>query len=560
MADYYPLLAKALAGLPNTTTPAARQAIYDRARKALIGQLRSLKPPLAEDVIAREEAALDAAVARLEGERGAPIADDASPTSSPEPAPRPAPPRPPSAGPASAAAPPRSAPPSAPPNRPTVAPAAAPRTPTPAPTAPRYAPPPRPPSAPSAPTRPVVARSATPTAPTAAVRAEPPPLATTNAARAAAAAPSPQIQGPTAEPEEYEDQAPPIAAESYENASAPPIRAIGDSGRPAAPGMNPPRPSRPWLWISLALFAIVVVASAAFAFLWREKPSDLAINDNSNKAPVVDAPAKNAAAGQNKIAERVSGGDATQGQPPSQPSPTAPANTPSAPASPTSPAPGAPNANGETPIPTVTVPTVPMHGNDAGNAQTATANPPASNTPAQARAALLIETPNDPQKPKVDIGTAVWTLLPAASGPAQGAGPAVQAEIDIPEMKMHATMTIRKNVDASLPATHTIDLRFAFADGADTKGFKDMALPQLRRDDTPTGDAVSGVRVKINDAYYLVGLTRSDADTTRNLDLLSSRNWLDFPLLFNDDHVAKLTFEKGAAGQSVIAQAIDAWK
>jgi len=50
MADYYPLLAKALAGLPSTTTPAARQAIYDRARKALIGQLRSLKPPLAEDV------------------------------------------------------------------------------------------------------------------------------------------------------------------------------------------------------------------------------------------------------------------------------------------------------------------------------------------------------------------------------------------------------------------------------------------------------------------------------------------------------------------------------
>ena len=125
---------------------------------------------------------------------------------------------------------------------------------------------------------------------------------------------------------------------------------------------------------------------------------------------------------------------------------------------------------------------------------------------------------------------------------------------------MHATMTIRKNVDASLPATHTIDLRFAFADGADAKGFKDMALPQLRRDDTPTGDAVSGVRVKINDAYYLVGLTRSDADTAHNLDLLSSRNWLDFPLLFNDDHVAKLTFEKGATGQSVIAQAIEAWK
>jgi hypothetical protein len=171
-----------------------------------------------------------------------------------------------------------------------------------------------------------------------------------------------------------------------------------------------------------------------------------------------------------------------------------------------------------------------------------------------------METPGDPQKPKVIVGTATWSLIPAAPGSAQAAGPTVQAEIDIPDAKMRATVTIRKNTDASLPATHTIDLRFNFADGADIKGFKDMALPQMRRDDTPTGDPLSGVRVKINDDYFLVGLTRSDADTTHNLDLLGGRNWLDFPLLFSDDHIAKLTFEKGATGQSVLAQAIEAWK
>ena len=87
---------------------------------------------------------------------------------------------------------------------------------------------------------------------------------------------------------------------------------------------------------------------------------------------------------------------------------------------------------------------------------------------------------------------------------------------------MHATITIRKNADASLPATHTIDLRATFADGAEIKGLKDMGLPQLRKDDAPTGDPISGVRVKINDSYYLVGLTRSDADAAHNLDLLST--------------------------------------
>ena len=39
MADYYPLLAKALANLPTRAAPTARRAIYERARKALIGQL-----------------------------------------------------------------------------------------------------------------------------------------------------------------------------------------------------------------------------------------------------------------------------------------------------------------------------------------------------------------------------------------------------------------------------------------------------------------------------------------------------------------------------------------
>ncbi len=65
MADYYPLLAKAVSGL-KTSTPEARRAIYERARKALLGQLRSMQPPAPESAIEREAQALDDAVARLE--------------------------------------------------------------------------------------------------------------------------------------------------------------------------------------------------------------------------------------------------------------------------------------------------------------------------------------------------------------------------------------------------------------------------------------------------------------------------------------------------------------
>jgi hypothetical protein len=67
MADYYPLLAKAVASLKDPT-PEARQAIYERARKALSGQLRSLDPPIPEEAIEREAQALEVAVAQLETE------------------------------------------------------------------------------------------------------------------------------------------------------------------------------------------------------------------------------------------------------------------------------------------------------------------------------------------------------------------------------------------------------------------------------------------------------------------------------------------------------------
>src|SRR6202041_2482044 len=69
MADYYSLLSRAVSNLPKSSPASARRAIYDRARKALIGQLRSLKPALPESDIAREENALDAAVSRLEAEQ-----------------------------------------------------------------------------------------------------------------------------------------------------------------------------------------------------------------------------------------------------------------------------------------------------------------------------------------------------------------------------------------------------------------------------------------------------------------------------------------------------------
>jgi hypothetical protein len=65
MADYYSLISRAVGALPQQT-PDARQAVYERARKALFNQLRGIQPPVAEADIAAEGRALEEAVTRLE--------------------------------------------------------------------------------------------------------------------------------------------------------------------------------------------------------------------------------------------------------------------------------------------------------------------------------------------------------------------------------------------------------------------------------------------------------------------------------------------------------------
>ena len=82
MADYYPLLARALDGLSDPGS-AARDTVYERARTALHTQLRSVQPPLNEAQIARERASLEEAIGRVERARTAPGAPGPHPGDEP---------------------------------------------------------------------------------------------------------------------------------------------------------------------------------------------------------------------------------------------------------------------------------------------------------------------------------------------------------------------------------------------------------------------------------------------------------------------------------------------
>jgi len=540
MADYYSLLAKAVSNLPKAGPEPARKAIYDRARKALVRQLRSLGPALSEADIAREEAALEAAIGKLESQF--------SPTAPTPPAAgaRPASPGPAAPRPSSYVPPPRPAPSAGAspsgvripmPDTPLARPVPPPRPPSPPPPAHERASAPAATQRPSYAPSPAAARSL-PAAPMG-LRPSPsarysPPLAARRSEPRYEADPSPL--GPPAADEFVDDDsyAPTVEASDQDRAEA--IGATDAGLRPSAPSrLDAPR-RRAGPWILAALVIGVVLSIAIFAFLWRQNPQDLAI-----KEPVA-TPTIQASAGPAKIVERVGGAPVTPAAgetPAATETPAAsatPAATPSAAATPAAPA--------ATPAPTAAATTAPP-----------VANPGVA---VAARAAMLVAVAADPQKPAVSLGSVVWSTIPAAAG--QPATVAVKAEADIPDLKLHAVMTLRKNTDSSLPASHTIDLRVTFADGAEIKGIKDMRVPMMRRDDPPSQDALSGVRVKISDSYFLIGLNRGDAELAHNIDLVANRGWFDFPMLLNDDRIAKLTFEKGADGERIVNEALAAWK
>ncbi|MCW2306211.1 hypothetical protein [Rhodobium gokarnense] len=67
MADYYAILKRALDALPDNTGE-ARRAVYEKARSALVTQLKSVEPPLAPSEITKQRLALEESIRKVESE------------------------------------------------------------------------------------------------------------------------------------------------------------------------------------------------------------------------------------------------------------------------------------------------------------------------------------------------------------------------------------------------------------------------------------------------------------------------------------------------------------
>ena len=64
MADYYAILKRAISGLAEPTGE-ARRAVYEKARSALVQQLKSFDPPLTASEITQQRLQLEDAIRKV---------------------------------------------------------------------------------------------------------------------------------------------------------------------------------------------------------------------------------------------------------------------------------------------------------------------------------------------------------------------------------------------------------------------------------------------------------------------------------------------------------------
>lgn len=397
MADYYPLISRAVEGLTEQN-PASRRAVYERARTALVAQLRALDPPLPEPDIQRECASLDQAITRVEAD---------------------------------------------------------------------YAPPPAgfDPDA----FADLLAEDRPPQAPADRLRGGVP----GHALRA------PSQDEPPPEPPARSPEEPALARPRVDSRPHPAMQGKG-------------RMRSVLLGSAIGLVILVIAALA-----WWQSRGDAPLPET----PVAEAP-QEAPASQ----EVVKNNERVGGQAPPAPAPA---------------------------------------GQAIGVAH---------------RAVFYEEDATNPQTPKAFVGRVVWRLEDVNPGQGQALEKAVTANIEVAEAGLTMKMVLRRNLDTTLPASHTVELTFTTRNGDSGRVIRDVGLLQFKNEEAARGTPVAGLPVPVRENLFLIGLSNLQGDVERNTELFVRRNWIDLPVRMASGQRAILSFEKGAAGEQVINSAFSQWQ
>jgi hypothetical protein len=194
-------------------------------------------------------------------------------------------------------------------------------------------------------------------------------------------------------------------------------------------------------------------------------------------------------------------------------------------------------------------------GQAAGNA------PSGNQAPAVAQHAILYEAdPANPQGPGNRLfGSVIWRTETVSPGPGLAPELVVRATIEIPDRRMTVTWTLRRNTDKNLPASHTIEIVFNLPADFPGGGVANVPGVMMKQAEQARGTPLAGTAVKVMNGYFLIGLSGDDTLKQRNFQLLKDQEWFDIPIVYANDNRAILAVEKGPPGDRAFADAFAAW-
>src|SRR5215831_7920967 len=98
---------------------------------------------------------------------------------------------------------------------------------------------------------------------------------------------------------------------------------------------------------------------------------------------------------------------------------------------------------------------------EPGSPQAPATSAPATQAavPAAQKVVLYEEDPADPNGKRFVV-SAIWRTETVTPGPGQPPELAIRADVEVPERKLAMTWSLRRNTDKGLPATHTVEIMF----------------------------------------------------------------------------------------------------
>jgi hypothetical protein len=172
-------------------------------------------------------------------------------------------------------------------------------------------------------------------------------------------------------------------------------------------------------------------------------------------------------------------------------------------------------------------------------------------------AVLYEEIPSDPKGQQFS-GSVVWrTETIKADGKPDEL--AARADVDIPSRGLRMRMSLKRNLDSSLPASHVIELTLAAPGDFHGGGVANVPGILTKSNLEARGTPLAALAVKVADGFFLVGLSSATADRERNLKLLVEPSWFDIPIVFADQRRAILAIAKGASGDQILRTVLTAW-